>query len=250
MPTTLITGASSGLGAEMARQFAAAGEDLALCARRLERLEELQADLLDSSPGRRIEVASLDVDDPDRVTEVFGGFAEGFGRLDRVIVNAGIGGGGGVGTGQAERNRAVATTNFLGALAQAEAAMAIFRKQRRGHLVLIASIAGLRGMPKGMTVYAASKAAVVSLGEGIRAEMMGAKGLDIDVTTILPGFIRTELTADSGDLPFLVDAEDGVRGIVAAIQARKGEARIPAWPWLPVGTAMRSLPLGVVRRMM
>lgn len=250
MTITLITGASSGLGAEMARQLAAAGEDLALCARRLDRLEEIRGDLLDAYPERTVEVRALDVTDPEQVEEVFTGFAEQFGRLDRVVVNAGIGGSALIGTGKADRNRAVAMTNFVGALSQAESAMEIFRGQRRGHLVLIASIAGLRGLPKHMTTYSASKAAVISLGEGIRAEMMAAKDLDIDVTTILPGFIRTELNAGSGDLPFVVDVEVGVRAMVAAIQARKAEARVPAWPWLPVGTAMRTLPLGVVRRML
>lgn len=246
---TVITGASSGLGAEMARQLAADGEDLALCARRIDRLEELRADLLDAYPQRRIEISELDVTDADRVFEVFDGFADSFGRLDRVIVNAGMGGGGPIGTGAHEANRRIATTNFVAALTQCEAAMAIFRAQREGHLVVIASIAGLRGMPKQMTTYAATKAAVAHLAEGIRAEMLGDPKLDIDVTTIQPGFIRTELT-EGAKVPFLVDAEVGVRGIVSAIKARKAEARVPAWPWLPIGTGMKHLPLGVVRRVL
>lgn len=249
MTVTLITGASSGLGAEMARQLAEAGEDLALCARRADRLEELRADLLDRHPPRRIEVRELDVTDDDRVFEVFGELHDAFGRLDRVVVNAGIGGGGSIGTGHHAQNRAVATTNFVAALTQAEAAMAIFREQRRGHLVMISSVAGLRGMPKQMTTYAATKAGVAHLAEGIRSEMLGRPDLDIDVTTILPGFIRTELT-EGAEVPFIVDTETGVRAIVAAIRARRAQARVPAWPWAPVGTAMRALPLGVVRRVM
>ena len=79
MPTILITGASSGLGAEMARQFAARGHDLALCARRTERLEELRAEIAAAHPGRRVEIRALDVNDDDAVFAVFRAFREDFG---------------------------------------------------------------------------------------------------------------------------------------------------------------------------
>ena len=74
MPTILISGASSGLGAEMARQFAARGHDLALCARRTERLEELRAEIAAAHPDRRVEIRALDVNDHDAVFEVFRAF--------------------------------------------------------------------------------------------------------------------------------------------------------------------------------
>ena len=76
--TILITGASSGLGAEMARQFAAAGYDLALCARRIERLEELRAEILAAHSDRRVEIRALDVNDADQVFEVFRAFRDDF----------------------------------------------------------------------------------------------------------------------------------------------------------------------------
>src|SRR5680860_878744 len=118
--TILITGASSGLGAEMARQFAALGHDLALCARRTERLEELEAEILAAHPDRRIEVRALDVTDHDSVFTVFRDFAATFGRLDRVVINAGMGNGAPLGTGRFEANLETAMTNFVGALAQTE----------------------------------------------------------------------------------------------------------------------------------
>ena len=74
MTTTLITGASSGLGAEMARQLAARGEDLALCARRTERLEGLREELAAAYPERRVSLAALDVTDDDAVFTVFRAF--------------------------------------------------------------------------------------------------------------------------------------------------------------------------------
>ena len=91
MPTILISGASSGLGAEMARQFAARGHDLALCARRTERLENLRAEIAAAHPDRRVEIQALDVNDHDAVFEVFKAFRSDFGTLNRVVVNAGLG---------------------------------------------------------------------------------------------------------------------------------------------------------------
>src|SRR3954451_19405330 len=87
MSSILITGASSGLGAEMARQFAAKGHDLALCARRTERLEELGSEILAAHPDRRVELRALDVNDDDQVFEVFGAFRDDFGGIGRVVVN-------------------------------------------------------------------------------------------------------------------------------------------------------------------
>src|SRR3546814_16237300 len=104
--TILITGASSGLGRGMAREFAARGRDLALCARRTERLDELKAELLAAHPGIRIEVRALDVLNYDQVFEVFRAFRDDFGRIDRVIVNAGLGKGQPLGTGYLDRKGA------------------------------------------------------------------------------------------------------------------------------------------------
>ena len=193
MPTTLITGASSGLGAEMARQFAAHGQDLALAARRIERLERLRDEITQAHPEARVEIRALDVTDDDAVFEAFRGFAEDLGTLDRIVINAGIGKGAPIGTGRYSANRETAMTNFVAVLCQAEAAMEVLRAQRRGQLVFISSVSAVRGFPKYMTTYAATKAGVASLAEGLRSEMQADPSLDIKVSTILPGFIRTEL---------------------------------------------------------
>ncbi|CAN5700003.1 hypothetical protein BH23GEM6_BH23GEM6_18660 [soil metagenome] len=141
----LITGASSGLGAGMAREFAGRGRNLALCARRLDRLEELRAELQADHPGIRVLIRPLDVNDSSQVFTVFREFHEELGGLDRVIVNAGLGPGRRVGTGHAELHLQIAQTNFVAALAQCEAAVEIFREQNRGHLVTIVSMSAMRG---------------------------------------------------------------------------------------------------------
>jgi len=119
-PTILITGASSGLGAEMARQFATLGQDLALCARRTDPLEALKAEISSAHPDRRVEVRALDVTDDEQVFEVFRSFRADFGTIDRVVVNAGLGKGAPLGTGRYDANRQTAVTNFLGGLAQVD----------------------------------------------------------------------------------------------------------------------------------
>ncbi|HEX6869692.1 MAG TPA: SDR family oxidoreductase [Micromonosporaceae bacterium] len=240
----VITGASSGLGEEMARQFAALGYDLALCARRTDRLDALAGEIR-SATGRRVETAALDVTDPTAVPAVLRRFADQFGTVDRVVVNAGIGKGAPLGTGRADANRATAMTNFVGALATTEAALEIFRRQGHGHLVLISSISALRGMRRSMTTYAATKAAVASLAEGVRSERI--PGLVVSV--IYPGYIRSEMNERVAQKTrFMVDTEPGVRAMVKAIERRKGKAYVPAWPWVPIGIAMRVLPLSAIRR--
>lgn len=242
----LITGASSGLGAEMARQFAAAGYDLALCARRTERLDELAREIRAAHPGTRVRVAELDVTDFDAVPRVFDGFTADLGRIDRVIVNAGLGKGVPFGKGGDRPNRQTVQTNFLGAMAQMEAAMKIFRAQGGGHLVVISSISAVRGMPKTMTAYAASKAGVAALAEGIAAERVPG----VDVSIIYPGYIASEMNDKAAHPPtFLVDTHTGVRSMVSAIEKRRFKAYCPAWPWVPLAYAMKVLPLSIVRRL-
>jgi len=245
--TILITGASSGLGEEMARQFAALGHDLALCARRTDRLERLKKELETAHPGCRVECRALDVNDHDAVFEVFRAFADDFGGLDRVVVNAGLGKGAPLGTGRFDANRDTAVTNFVGALAQTEAAMEIFRRQERGHLVMISSVSAMRGMPKTVTTYAATKAGVAHLAEGVRAEVLGTQ---ITVSVIYPGYIRSEMNERVKHVPFMVSTEKGVSAMVDAIEKEKASARVPAWPWVPVGFALRHLPLPLARRLM
>ncbi|AXI03287.1 SDR family oxidoreductase [Aquirhabdus parva] len=235
----LITGASSGIGAGMAREFAARGHNLALCARRIERLDELQHELTEKY-GVKVSVRVLDVNDYPQVFEVFEAFAAEFGQLDRIIVNAGVGNGRRIGKGHFEINRQTAETNFIAGLAQCEAAVGIFRRQNAGHLVTISSMSAFRGLPRHLTTYAASKAAIAALTEGIRAELFDTP---IKVSTILPGYIRTELNAGAKKLPFEVSEEVGSKALVRAIDREPSTACVPGWPWTLVGFFMKHFPL-------
>ena len=243
--TILITGASSGLGAGLAREFAARGRRLALCARRLDRLEALRDDLVAANPGLDVRVRRLDVNDHDAVFEVFRGFRQDFGSIDRVVVNAGIGKGQPIGSGRFDANRQTAMTNFVGALAQCEAAMEIFRDQGAGHLVVISSVASVRGARGNTTIYSASKAGLATLAEGIRSDTVGT---DIVVSTMLPGFIRSEMNERVQRAPFIVDTVTGCRALAAAIEREPARAIVPRWPWVAIAGAARVLPLRVIRR--
>lgn len=242
----LITGASSGLGAGMAREFAKRGRNLALCARRTERLDELKNELEKHHPDIRVVVRKLDVNDHDQVFHVFRAFRDELGQLDRVVVNAGIGKGASVGTGYFWANKQTAETNFVAALAQCEAAVEIFRGQNAGHLVTITSMSALRGMRRSLTTYAATKAGLAALTEGIRADLMDTP---IRVSAIYPGFIRSELNEKVKNAPFMVDTETGCRAIVRAIEREKPKAYVPAWPWVPMGFLMERVPLRALNKM-
>lgn len=244
--TILITGASSGLGSGMAREYAKHGHNLALCARRLENLETLKSECETLNAETRVEIRSLDVNDHDAVFSVFREFEAAFGKIDRIVVNAGMGKGASIGTGYFEANKQTAMTNFVAALAQCEAAMEIFRKQNDGHLVTISSISAVRGFRRALNVYAATKAGLTSMTEGIRIDVMKTP---IKVTTVHPGFIRTDINAKVKNVPFIVDLDTGCKALVKAINKEKGTCYVPAWPWAWLHYILRIAPLSWLAKM-
>ncbi len=245
----LISGASSGLGAQMAREFAARGRALALCARRTDRLEQLRDELTAKHPDATIAIRAMDVSEPDQVFEGVRALAAELGTLDRVIVNAGVGKGQPIGTGGFDANLATVRTNFVGALAQCEAAMEIFRATGTGHLVIVSSLAAFRGLPRRVTAYAATKAAIASLGEGLDAETRADKALrGIKITTLFPGYIKSEMNPDPNPNPFISKTEPAVRTMITAMEREVRSAMVPPWPWAIAGTLMKVLPSSVVAR--
>ncbi|ETJ48152.1 SDR family oxidoreductase [Pseudoalteromonas agarivorans] len=242
----LITGASSGLGKGMAKEFAKQGCNLALCARRFELLEQLKSELEQINPNITISIKVLDVNDHEQVFSVFNAFKDELNGLDRVIINAGMGKGASIGTGYFNANKQTAQTNFVAALAQAEAAMEIFRAQNHGHLVTISSISAVRGFGRAMPVYAATKAAITSLSEGIRIDVMHTP---IKVSCVHPGFIRSEINEKVKTVPFIVDTETGCKALVKAINKEKANSFVPSWPWAFLHWILRIAPLSTIRKM-
>ncbi|GIU53820.1 MULTISPECIES: SDR family oxidoreductase [Shewanella] len=242
----IITGASSGLGQGMALEFAKQGANLGLCARRTDRLEELKSQINQTYPNVTVWILALDVNDHPQVFDVFEQFNSLMGTIDRVVVNAGMGKGGSIGTGLFEANKQTAQTNFVAALAQCEAAMKIFRQQNTGHLVTVSSISALRGFRRAMTVYAATKAGLTSLTEGIRLDVMNTP---IAVTCVHPGYIKTEINDHADGAPFMVDAETGCRAMVKAINKEPANCYVPSYPWAFIQLILRILPDKLLRKM-
>lgn len=243
----VVTGASSGLGAEMARRFAAMGRDVGLCARRMDRLTELRDELVAAHPDITVAVAEMDVTDHGSVVDGIASLRRDLGGLDRVIVNAGSGKGAKLGTGRADANLETARTNFVGVVSQVEAALEVFRGQDRGHLVLVSSISADRGLPGSKAVYSASKAAVSSLGEALATEL---RNTPIAVTTLLPGYIATDMSSRAGDSGRLMSSlDDGVSAMVAAIEEESTRVALPGVHWKAIDVALRVLPTRITDRL-
>lgn len=240
----LITGASSGLGRQMAIEFSRRGYRLALTARRLDVLQELQAELAKSSAGQ-VFVAPLDVTDDASVARVFAEARAVMGALDIVVANAGIGHHGYIGKLPFAKVRETVNTNVTGFMATVDAAMHHFREQGHGHLVGISSVAAFRGMPAG-GVYGASKAAVTTYLESLRAETHNSPIL---VTTLSPGFIDTPINRGAKSRPFVIPVEKGGKLLVDLIERRVERATVPRWPWSLVARLMAVVPTSVIAKL-
>ncbi len=241
----LITGASSGLGAGMAKRFAAKGCDLALCARRLDELQALKQELETAHPGCRVFVRQLDVADYGQVFDVFEAFRKDLGTIDRFVINAGIGKGVPIGKGGFKANLETAQINFCSALAQCEAAVSILREQNAGHLVTISSMSAIRGFRGALSCYAATKAGLANLTEGIRLELLDTP---IKVTTLFPGYILTDINRDIRNAPFRVDLDKGCDALLKAIEREPDEACVPSWPWTAMRSVLSRLPLSALKK--
>ncbi|MCS0638342.1 SDR family oxidoreductase [Streptomyces sp. LP05-1] len=189
-----ITGASSGIGEATARLLAGRGAAVVLGARRTERLEELAESIRAS--GGRAATRTTDVTRPADLERLVAGAVDEFGRLDVLVSNAGIATIGPVSDLDTEGWSAMIDVNLRGVLHGIAAALPVFRRQGRGHLVTTVSTAGLKIVPH-QAVYAATKNAVRTLLEGLRQE--STDGV-LRTTSISPGYVRTEL-ADSIDNP-------------------------------------------------
>ncbi len=213
-----ITGASSGLGAGLARDYAAPGVSLALFARRNERLEQVAAEC--RSRGATVEIAALDVGE----SEPLGGMlramddAQGF---DLVIANAGIAAPPGE-AGAAKQIR----TNLLGAIHTIEPLIPRMLARGHGHIAVVTSVAALRGLPD-CPAYCASKAGLRLYGEALRA---GLAPSGIDVTVITPGFFFSPMSERlRGSKPLMVGSARVVRIVRRGLDRRRARVSFP-WP--------------------
>jgi len=241
MKRVFITGASSGIGAALARQYAQQGAMLGLAARRKPKLDELLAGL--PHPERHRTYA-LDVTDHAAVAAATADFIAAAGGADIVIANAGVSRG--TLTEYAEDLpvfERILATNVSATVATFAPFIATMKAQARAgnagcRLVGIGSVAGIRGLP-GSGAYSASKAAVMSYCESLRVELRDS---GIRVVTIAPGYIDTPMTqVNTYPMPFLMSAEKFSQRAVAAIDAGVSYRVIP-WQMGVVAKLLRALP--------
>ena len=181
-----ITGASAGIGRATALRLARDGASVTICARRKERLDEAAAEI-ESVGGRALPIVAY-VTCEDEMNALVARTVERFGTLDVMMCNAGFGIAGAVDDITPEQMRKLVDINYMGTYYAIRAAMPIFRRQARGHVIVVSSIVGKRGVPY-MGAYSATKFAQVGLAECLRSELSGSQ---IHVTVVYPVSTETE----------------------------------------------------------
>lgn len=241
MRRIFITGASTGIGAALARHYASAQTEIGLFARRRDLLEALAASL----PGRCVVYAG-DVTDAAALGAAAQDFLARDDGIDLVIANAGISlGARGDDLQAVDRLRRVLEVNFVGLAATLAAFAPAMRAAGRGTLCGIASVAAFRGFA-GAGAYCASKAAAITWMEALRAELADS---GVAVVAVCPGFVDTPMTrVNRFRMPFLLRADEAARRIARAIAAKRRLAVIP-WQMALVLLVLRALPGWLYDRM-
>lgn len=246
--TAIITGASSGLGAELARQLALEGVSVGLSARREAELNAVATEI--RAAGGTAQVVPADAADREATRRALEELASRLGAVDLLIANAGVGIKMSARDFSAADVEQMVRVNLLGAVYAIEAVLPGMLERGRGQIVGMSSLAGHRGLP-GAAGYCATKAGLTTLLEGLRVEL---RGTGIGITTVHPGYVRTPMTARSDHpRPFLMEVEPAARTILRGIVARRRVVNFPvpmaalmgfvrAWPvWLYDPLAARLL---------
>jgi uncharacterized protein len=247
--SAVVTGASAGIGRELARQLAGRAKLIFLVARRRDRLEQLRTELLQLNRALQIEIREVDLSNLEQTMQLAGSLANE--PIDLLVNNAGLGDHGPFATADPIRVNKQLQVNALALTVLTRAVLPRMIAQKRGAILNVSSSAGFLPLPD-LAVYAATKAYVTSFSEAIRAE---TRGLGITVTALCPGPVHTEFgeVADREQQsrkvrtsPAHVSVENVARAGLAAIQRDKALV-IPGVVMKLVMTVVRALPLLVFR---
>lgn len=235
-----ITGASSGIGAEVARELARRGARVVVTARRAEALEALAAEL----PG--IEAATGDITDPESVDGVVRGIIERHGHIDIALLNAGTYTPVLPEDFSADVFRPHVEVNIMGTVNCVAAVLPHMRARRAGRIAVVASVTGFASLPMA-SAYGATKAFLISMADSLRADLAG-EGSGVEVTVVAPGFVRTSLTEQNDfDMPFVIEADEAARTIADGLADGDDEIAFPRRMSFAMKTIGRWLP-GPLRR--
>jgi uncharacterized protein len=246
--TALVTGASSGIGRETARQLAADGSDVVIVARREERLDALATELR-ADHGVDIEIITADLTHPEQRAEVEHRLSDVSPPVDLLVNNAGVATYGRFVEQGREAEQQQVELNVLAVVRLSHAAATAMAERGSGTIINVSSVAGFQPIPLN-TTYSATKAFVTTFSEGLHEEL---RGTGVHVMALCPGFVRTEFQGEA-DLeesaipgPAWLDIADVVRGALDG--AEKGEVVcVPGLGYKAVAAASRYTPRGIVRR--
>lgn len=221
-----ITGASTGIGRQLALDLANAGVKVAATARSADKLAEL------ARASRNIVAVPADVTDVAAIKRAHAHIEAEFGAIDLAILNAGVWDPMGARGYGAERAVSTMAVNYGGLAAALEPLLPAMIGRRSGHIAIVASVAGYRGLPKAIS-YAPSKAAAISLAEVLKLDL---ERHGITVSLVNPGFVETPMTAvNRFPMPFILSVEDASGRIIKGL--RRGRFEV-AFPW-PLVTALK-----------
>ena len=210
-----ITGASTGIGREVALQLAARGVTVAVSARSAEKLEGM---------GENIKPYPLDVTDAAAVAKTIAQIEAELGPIDLALMGAGAYAPIAMDQIKPELFASIMNVNYMGVVNAVAALVPIMRQRGRGHIAWIASVSGYRGLPKA-SAYGPTKAALINLAESLKPEL-GALGLTVSVVN--PGFVETPMTkANDFPMPFLMKPEDAARRTIDGLAKGKFEVAYP-----------------------
>jgi short-subunit dehydrogenase len=238
-----ITGASSGIGQEVARQYVAAGHTVCISARNAAALEQLAKDW--SAGAGKAHSFPIDVTDAAAVAATFADVCAQVGTPDLVILNAGTHKENPVAEFDAGVYRRIMEINFMGVVNCLQAVVPNCLERAGGHIAVVSSVAGYRGLPKA-SAYGASKAALINMCEALQPELAVH---NVKLQLINPGFVRTPLTdLNEFDMPFLMEADDAARAMIKRLAGPHFEITFPRrFTWML--KFLRILPYGLYLRM-
>lgn len=240
----LIIGASSGMGAALARRMARAGYQLALVARREDELKAL-CNELNAAAGQTVAVAyAHDVTHYDEVPALLRRIVAELGGLDTVIYAAGVNFPPGIDKYNFEGDRQMLEVNLLGAFAWLNPIAEMFQSAHRGQIVGISSVAGDRGRV-GNPGYNTSKAGLTTYLEALRNRLT-RRG--VNVLTVKPGFVQTDMLKAAQKVMFPISPEKAAEDIFRAMRARRQQVYTP-WFWTWIMLVVRNIPSMLFRRM-
>lgn len=232
-----IIGASSGIGASLAKELAGRGAFIAISARRAAELEELKSSLAEGLHT----LLPLDVRDSVAINNAATRLQAEMGKIDAIIYLAGLYQPMNLDSLDLEQTKQIIEVNLLGVFNALDAMIPIFKQQGFGQIALCASVAGFVGLPGGQP-YSATKAGIISLAESLRAELPDA----IDVKLINPGFVKTQLTdKNSFKMPMILSPERAACEIANGLLTKGFEIHFP-WRFSFLLKIMRLLPYNLL----